>query len=463
MTWRRVCAGLAMLGFGGVARAQTPPAAAETPVPGQAAGTAASGSGIWQRANLLGDAFGAHAWLDANGLGPALTIATDLWRNTTGGYKTETDANTLAVFSLDVDAEKLLGIAGGTAHASVFGITGSTFTPDAVGSLAPVSSIEAERALRLFELWYEQNFFHGALTVRLGQLAADQEFLVSPTAQVLLNSDFGWPTLAAIDLPAGGPAYPLATPGVRFKLSDGRNALLLGVFNGNEVPNSAKVPVNPQIADGSGTLFTVRGGVFVIAEAQFPVDVLGGGTYKLGAWWNSNGFADQHYDTNGISLASPASNGDPATRQGNWSFYGMADQVLWHLGGSADRGVTAFLRVMGAPADRNLLSVEIDGGLTAKGVLAARPNDTLGVGVGWFSISPAASALDRDRAALAGGVVRKAETLVEMSYQAAVTPWLQVQPDVQWDLRPGGGLPGVPPDRLLRDTFVIGARTTITF
>lgn len=61
-----------------------------------------------------------------------------------------------------------------------------------VGTLLPVSGIEAEPAARLFNLWVEQRFGDGT-TLRAGQFTAAQEFAVSPTAAFFVNSTFGWP------------------------------------------------------------------------------------------------------------------------------------------------------------------------------------------------------------------------------------------------------------------------------
>ncbi len=146
------------------------------------------------------------------------------------------------------------------------------------------SSLEFAPSVKLFELWYEQPILDGKVSIRIGQMAADQEFIVSKYAPLFLNSAFGWPTLPGVVLPEGGPAYPLGTPGIRLKVQPTDSlALLAAVFNGN--PND----------NGSGTSFTLDKGVFAIAEAQYSIN--GGdnapglpGTYHLGAWYNSNEF-----------------------------------------------------------------------------------------------------------------------------------------------------------------------------
>lgn len=56
------------------------------------------------------------------------------------------------------------------------------------------------------------------------------------------------------------------------------------------------------------------------------------------------------------------------------------------------------------------------------------------------------------------------ETLIEATYQAQITPWWQIQPDIQYVIKPGGGIPDpVDPAHTLRNELVIGIRTNITF
>jgi porin len=71
-------------------------------------------------------------------------------------------------------------------------------------------------ATKLYKLWLEQSLFNKQLSVRVGQLAADGDFLVlEGVDEWFLDGSLGWPALLAFDLPNGGPEYPLATPGIR--------------------------------------------------------------------------------------------------------------------------------------------------------------------------------------------------------------------------------------------------------
>ncbi|KGT00930.1 carbohydrate-selective porin, OprB family protein [Burkholderia pseudomallei] len=63
-----------------------------------------------------------------------------------------------------------------------------------------------------------------------------------------------------------------------------------------------------------------------------------------------------------------------------------------------------------------------------------------------------------------GYPVRRAETLIEATYQYQVTPWWQLQGDFQYAFRPGGGIPNPnEPGSRIGNEAIVGVRTTITF
>ena len=116
---------------------------------------------------------------------------------------------------VNADLHKLGFWKGLCFHANGYQIHGNSITAANIGSLMPVTSLEAVDATRLFEIWLEQTLVKDKLKVRFGQLAADEEFVLSDGGGFFINGTWGWPSITAADLPNGGPAYPLATPGVR--------------------------------------------------------------------------------------------------------------------------------------------------------------------------------------------------------------------------------------------------------
>jgi porin len=346
---------------------------------------------------------------------------------------------------LDVDLEKRLGLAGLTFHTNIYNFHGKALTPETVGSLMPVSFVEAKPTTRLFEAWLEQKVF-ATTTVRAGQLAADSEFFVSSYATQFINGSFGWPALTASNLPSGGPASPLATPGARLKVEpNGSLAFLAAIYNGDPAGPGTN---DPQERNRYGLNFRLQDQPLVMTEGQLKVNQDKGasglaGSYKLGAFTHFGTFDDQRFSTDGRSLGDPASNGVPVSRRRDHGLYAVIDQQLWRpASGEADKGVGLFARAMTSPSDRNLIDLYLDGGIVFAGLWAARPDDVLSFGAAYARISGAARARDADALALAGaGLVRNAERLFEVNYQAQIVPGLQVDLDLQRITSPSGGAP----------------------
>ena len=308
------------------------------------------------------------------------------------------------------------------------------------------------------------------MSVRVGQIAADDEFLNSPTAANMLNGTFGWASLVSANMLNGGPAFPLATPGVRVALKPtDQITWQTAVFSGN--PAGADCNDQPQACNRYGTTFSFTGGALWMSELQYAVNQEKNakglpGVYKLGGWYATTDFADQHYGLDGagmvVSLANPAAVG-PLFHRGDWGIYGIADQMVWR----ADKtSLNLFLRGGFAPSDRNLISFYADGGFGVKGPFAGRADDVFTFGVSYAKISKDAAALDQDTLALNGPPypIRDQEVVFEASYQAQIAPWWTVQPDLQYIVHPGGNVPDPNnPNMTVGNALIAGVRSTIKF
>jgi porin len=86
--------------------------------------------------------------------------------------------------------------------------------------------------------------------------------------------------------------------------------------------------------------------------------------------------------------------------------------------------------------------------------------------MGFAKVSGSAAALDQATAAFTGTFVptRTSETYLEMTYQYQVTPWWQLQPDIQYVFNPGGGIANPnAPNQTVGNELVLGLRTNILF
>ena len=402
---------------------------------------------------------GPRAKLREMGIRYHAIYTSDLLTNTGGISRGTTYGGRL---ELGVEVEKFFGIEGLTFNATGFLIHGRGMSRDHLGNLLAVSNAEALPAVRLFELWLEQKIGDFA-SLRIGQLAADSEFIVSDNAGLFINGTFGWPGITGANLPSGGPAYPIATPGARVELNLGpKTKLRAAVFNGDPAGPGT---LDPQELNPNGTNFRLEDDPFLIAEVEhgYALGTLPG-TVKLGAWHHAGRFDDQRFDTIGLSLADPASTGIPASHRASWGPYAVIDQTLVQVG---ERTVGAFGRVSFSPDDRSLVSFYADAGVTVKGLFAGRSDDTFGIGLGYARISNRARAFDRDTIAFGTPMpVRDYEAVLEITYQAQIVPGWTLQPDFQYVFHPGGNVPD-PNDptgvRAVKDAAIFGIRSVLRY
>jgi porin len=431
-------------------------------------------SGDSQNANFLGDIGGLRPALLKYGLSLQLTEEAETFGNLTGGVRQGYEVNGVTTLQAQLDTKPLFGVPGGILSVQGFHIWGGDLSAANLTNLQLASGLEATASFRLWELWYQQNIGE-RFDVKIGEQSLDNEWMMSQNAGFFLNSVMGWPMLPAANLPAGGPAYPLAGLGVRARWRPiDPVTIMAGVFNGSPIPLNS--PNTPQ-SNPNGVSFPLNTGVLAIAELQYtsatpassgkPPSGPLPGTYKLGAWWDSEKFGDQQYDIFGLPLAAPDSVGIPAKRAGDYAVYVVADQMLWRSVDGA-RSFNAFIRPMFTTLqDRNLIAASVNGGLTLNGTFPGRDSDTFGVGFGVARVTSGAANYDRELQYFEPDVftpVRGAETFLEAVYQVQVLPSWQVWPDVQYVISPGAGIADPnEPCRKVQNEWVLGLRTTITF
>ncbi len=436
-------------------------------------------TGISRRGGLLGDMWGLRKALSQYGISLNVFETSEALGNASGGVRRGLEYDGLTQMILQLDTQRAFHWYGGTFNVSGLQTHGSNLSALNLSSLQTASGIEADRATRLWELWYDQKFGKtGKFDMKIGQQSIDQEFMVSQNALLFVNTMFGWPMLPSADMPGGGPAYPLAAPGVRARARLANQlTLLAGVFNGSPSSNNNgdSQQINP-----SGTNFPLNGGALVVAELQYTYPSLGAmvypgkkeplaRVYKLGAWYNTEKFADQRFDNTGLSLANPLSTGEPRTHRGDYALYAVADQMIWKDPKDDDRSINFFVRPMGTPrADRNLIDFSLNAGLTFNEPIKHRDDDVFGIGMGYAHVSSQAGALDRDYGAfndIANYPVRNGETFVEASYRYQFKAWYQLQPTFQYVFNPGAGVanPNSPSGQRVKGEPVIGLRMNIAF
>ncbi len=431
-------------------------------------------NGIERNGYLLGNMWGLRPFLSRSGVSFAMQETSEVLGNVTGGTRRGADYDGLTTAIVQMDTQRAFGWYGGTFNVSALQIHGRNLSADNLGTLQTASGIEADRATRLWEMWYQQKFLdEDRMDIRIGQQSLDQEFMVSQNALLFVNTMFGWPMVPSVDMPGGGPAYPLSSLGVRLRAKPTDSVtFLIGVFKGR--PMADRGAADSQLDNSNGLDFRLSGPPLAIAEIQYTYPSLGtvlyadqpealSRTYKLGVWYDGESFDDQRWDDSGRSLADPSSSGNPRQHRGNFAIYAVADQMLWQQADELDRTLNVFVRAMGTPlTDRNLVDFSLNVGLTLREPFMHRDDDTFGIGLGFAHVSDHVSGSDRDAANFSGLYipVRTSETYLEVTYSYQMAPWWQIQPDIQYVFNPGAGISDSSNERV-KNEFVLGFRTNI--
>jgi len=411
-----------------------------------------------ERNQITGDWAGLRPVMSDHGVDIFGGYTVEVWGNTSGGLEQGAVYTGLLDFGAEVDLEKAIGWQGASLSTTWLWLSGRDASEDLAGNFLTISNIAGFNTLRMSELWFQQNVLDDKISLRVGQLTADSEFFISDYAGLFINGTFGWPAIASMNLPQGGPAYPEGTLGARLAFHPADwFTFQTAVFQGNVFAQDVnRHGFRWRLDAANGYTFFNEG---QMRWNQREEETGLPGQFKAGVWFQSGQFADALSDS---------------TASGNSGFFGILDQMLYREPAAelslptgkdgaksfkapatlekSDQGLGWFGRAGFTKADRNFLNFYFDTGLTYKGLIPTRDNDTLGLAFAYAQLSNGARSLLEDEGASPAG----AEMVIELSYQAEITPWLVVQPDLQYIINPGGTTD-------LDNALVIGGRASVVF
>ncbi len=350
----------------------------------------------------------------------------EFWRNGRGGLETGSAYLTDAAVSVarEIDAP------GGGANARLFAQfmwnNSARFSERFVGDLQSVSNIDAGRAARVYELWYEHPVADDA-SVRVGLYDLNTEFDAIETAGLFINGSHGIGAEYGLSGENGPSIFPVTSLAARFDwrpIAAGtlRYALLDGVPGDRSDPSRAAVDLG--------------GGDGVLHALEYVHRLDGGTRLGIGGWLYSAGFR--------------RIGGDGASEgKGNGGFYGFAEGPVYTARGNGIE-VRAFLRYGVADDAFNPVAAYLGAGVVVTGLIAPRPDDRLG-----FAVASARTGKPfRRERALAGMSTDRHDTSFEFTYSVRISDWLRLQPDVQYILNPGA-------DPALANSLVFGLRIEV--
>lgn len=374
----------------------------------------------WLNGNYAtGRWFGARPMLEDHGVTINSSLLYGPWIKTGGGANGEGSGKGYSLFNLSVtvDTQKAGLWKGGTFYAlyqkkTGYGIGGPT---NAMGDWMYLDGWDERQINQISEYWYQQKLLDGKVRLKFGKQDANYDF-------GYLNSGWDFMNLAfSVNPTVPMPTYPDQSFGFMAEINPKEwLSIRDGIYSRFNVPfNITEIEVKSKIK-------------------KMP------GRYSIGAWEmsDSTGFdVAQSYDYN---TATTYYN----TYNRNFGAYAQFEQMVYKEKKDDDndmQGLVVFGQFGVSPSNRNDMSRYVGGGLHYKGLIPKRDNDIAGIAV--------ASGNFASRLADITSQIGD-ETAIEAFYKVQLTPWVYIQPDVQFISRPNGNY---------ESSVAIGLRTVVTF
>jgi len=408
--------------------------------------------------------WGSGAWL---GLRPYLidkgveitgSYANNIQGNVVGGTSLGAAYDHNVGMQMDLNLEKLIGWNDAHFVISALDRTGRNLSQDSIGNQFTVSQLWGNPTFVFYGLYLDQDLFNGKANIRLGRIAAGDEFASSPVYWLYVNNGIcGNPQSLPVN--ASFTSYPNATWGARLRVqptpevyfqtgiyqatdrlgnpkyhgidfsirpNDGFSTVAqIGwkpEFNKQEVPESTP-DVGKDIADKASRFGqAAREGKTVTSKNPVKQKKLAGlpGHYWLGAYWSNWEY-------------SQFTGGD--AYQNAYGFYIHADQMVYQERPGSSEGLTLWSGLTYSPQQQiSKLPLLINGGMFYTGLIPTRDTDQTIFGVVYGKFSGDYAQSQRQ----AGLGSPSYELVFEWAYRLHLTPFLYIQPDIQWVIRPGG-------------------------
>lgn len=395
---------------------------------------AAANDDAGSRDGVLTESWGGTRKSLANkGIDIGLVYKFDVMSNISGGSKTGTETLDNLDLKAIVDGEKLLGSQGTSAKIYYLHNNGSRPGADLAGDAEGIDNIEVKTpGGRLYEAWIQQNFMKDRLSFLAGLYDLNSEFYVTDASGLFLRPTFGIGTDMGQSGANGPSIFPVTSVGLRVKVQPSQVlSFQAAVLDG--------VPGNPNNPRGTYVQFNHGDGALIVGEADYlPGGGSPNGKMGFGAWEYSGKFND-FVDVDGA--------GNPVQRR-SYGQYVLGQRQVYQEPGREGLGLNIFARFGVANGDVNKFDYAWSAGAVYTGLFTGREKGQLGLGV------EGAHTSNKYRKSI--GTADASTTAFELTYSDNLTPWLAVQPDVQYIVNPGA-------DPMLKNALVAGARFTAKF
>ncbi len=350
--------------------------------------------------HLITDRLGIHDSIRDYGVLLDIVYTAEFFHNTTGGMKTGNEYKGDLSIYLEWDSELANLWNGGTFFVHLQEQHGYGITENYVGDFQVVSNIDADDFTQVSEFWYKQSLWDENAWIKIGKQEANDDFAYVDYGLEFIHSSPGFsPTIPMPSFPDQDWGVVLGTQPLDAL------SMNVGVYHGR--PNGGRSIGN--------TIDHFRGPL-VIAEPAYHYAIANHpGHFRMGGWWNGDRF--EYFD-------SSTSRRDTVSDSYGW--YVTWDQEVWSENSEDKQGIGVFAQYGWAPEDRSEVEHYYGGGFQWVGALPSRDEDIWGVGAFTVEFSNKADFAD------------ERETAIELFYMAQLTNWMNLKPDLQYIMNPGG-------------------------
>jgi porin len=389
---------------------------------------------------------------DSASRAPALLLTAsyeaDAVANVRGGARRGSTYLDVTSVQLTFDLARIARWSGATAYLYALRTHGGMPT-EIVGDLQGTSNLQAPPALRIEELWLQQNLLGNRLSLLVGRYDLNSEFYRSQSGALFLNASFGIGPEIAQSGWNGPSTYPHTAFGVRMAVKPSPNLVWRTLISRQHLPDGVPPTARGGALFASELAFLHRPGTAAVPrDRRFRIGRGMPRPYSaklaVGGWYYSGRFP---------AIADTVSDGTPVMIDGARGAYLVGDLGIWrqHVLVPSDTASARTLSVftqLGLGDGRVWQTARyVGGGITMAGTLPGRTNDELGLaiasaqnGADWVQSTPTAA---------------PSEIAWELSYLAQLLGWLAVQPDVQYVIHPGA-------TRALPRAVVLALRVELT-
>lgn len=408
--------------------------------------------------HLFGDWWGVRSDLRNMGIVLNFDYTSETASNISGGLRTGTDYAHQLSAGADIDWDKIAGLTGFSTHTVLVERAGRNASNDYIGDhvlqAQEIYGAGFGQAAHLVYMYGEEKLLDGRIDIAAGRFFPGVDFAASPLyCNFMTLTICGHPR--ALTSTQGFIDWPQNTWGGRIRVRPtAETYVMVGGFESQPFPGGGRSGFDFSSSKVTGATIPVE----LAWEPVFgPNQLLG--HYKLGYVYDTSSFNDSFADNNDASFV--LSGLAPRKDQGRSSFYATFDQMLIRTGPAQNQGLTILGAFDHNDPGTSLFRNFIWTGLLYSGFWPARPNDQIGLAYTWYQVSNNLTRTEEVEQQFglpptyAFGIQNTAG-VIEANYNFPVYRGVQLQPEFEYFMRPGGVT-------TVHDAAVLGIKVHVSF